>query len=173
MFFNSWESIFKIIILGILTYISFIIMLRISGKRSLSKLNAFDVIVSVALGSILASTITSDSLPLVDGIVAFATLLILQYFISKLSVNSYNFEKLIKSNPVLIFHNGEFLDDVMTAERITKRDLLSILRNDGIYGLDSVQSVVLETDGKFSVIEKSESDSATTMVDVETEKTGF
>lgn len=173
MFFDSIDSLVERVIMGVLAYISFLIMLRISGKRSLSELNAFDVIVSVALGSILASTITSTDLTLIDGIASFGILLILQYFISKASVKSHKFEDIIKSNPVLVFYNGEFLDDVMAAERITKRDLLSILRQDGIYNLEEVQSVVLETDGQFSVVKKQETKSATTMIDVESKETKF
>ncbi len=167
MFWNSWDSILRILIVGTVTYLSFLVLLRISGKRSLSKLNAFDLIVSVALGSILASTITSSDLPLADGLMSFTILLFLQYVISQLSVRVPGVEKLVKSNPVLLLYEGEFIESALKEERITKRDILSVVRNSGYHYLDEVQAVVLETDGGLSVLPNNEGGEKTALKDVE------
>ncbi len=66
MFFDGFDVIFRTLLIGIMTYLSLIVILRVSGKRTLSKMNAFDLIVTVALGSILASIITSKDISLKD-----------------------------------------------------------------------------------------------------------
>ena len=110
MFWSSWSSIGRIIIAGIFAYLSIVVSIRISGKRTLSKLNAFDFVVTVALGSILATMITTKDFKIVDGIASFAILMILQYIISSLSVRSRKVEKIVKAEPTLLFYNNEFLE---------------------------------------------------------------
>ncbi|MDO5717956.1 MAG: DUF421 domain-containing protein [Tissierellia bacterium] len=157
MFFNNWDSIFKIVISAIFAYISFLILIRISGKRSLAKLNAFDLIVSIALGSIFASTIISDSLPIADGLVAAGVLLLLQFIISKLSESSSRFESLIKAEPSLLYYDGKYIQKSMKKQRVSKREILSSVRSQGIQFLSEVEAVIMETNGNISVIKKSES----------------
>ena len=66
IFFTSWTSIFRTLIIGVLAYVGLILMLRVSGKRTLSKMNAFDLIVTVALGSTLATVLLTKSVALAD-----------------------------------------------------------------------------------------------------------
>jgi len=97
IFFDSWESIVRTIIITILAYISLVILLRISGKRTLSKMNAFDFIVTVALGSTLASVLLTKDVALADGVLAFILLIGLQYIITKLAVKSKTVSQLVKN----------------------------------------------------------------------------
>ena len=86
LFFDSWESILRTGVTTILAYSCRILLLRISGKRTLSKMNAFDFIVTIALGSILATVLLNKSVALADGVLAFLLLIFLQYIITWLSV---------------------------------------------------------------------------------------
>jgi uncharacterized membrane protein YcaP (DUF421 family) len=147
MFFNDWESIARTLIMGICAYIGMIVLLRVSGKRTLTKMNAFDFIVTVALGSTLASVLLSKDVPLADGLLAFALLIFLQLSITWLSVRSNKISKLIKVESTLLVFRGEFLRDTMKAERITENEIFSMIRANGIGGVDQVDAVVLETDG--------------------------
>jgi uncharacterized membrane protein YcaP (DUF421 family) len=147
MFFNDWESIARTLIMGICAYIGMIVLLRVSGKRTLTKMNAFDFIVTVALGSTLASVLLSKDVPLADGLLAFALLIFLQLSITWLSVRSNKISKLIKAESTLLVFRGEFLRDTMKAERITENEIFSMIRANGIGGVDQVDAVVLETDG--------------------------
>ena len=79
------STMIRIVLTGVGAYISIILMLRISGKRTLAKMNAFDFIVTVAMGSILATTLTSQQTTLLAGLTAFGTLVVLQYMLAKLS----------------------------------------------------------------------------------------
>lgn len=156
MFFNDWESIFRIIIVGALSYIGLIIMLRISGKRTLSKMNAFDFVVTVALGSILATILLSKDVVLAEGMTAFFVLIGLQYLVALFSVHFQKFGDLIKSNPRLLYYDGQFLHDAMKAERVTEVEILQAARSKGHGSMEEVDAIILETDGSVSVLQKSE-----------------
>jgi uncharacterized membrane protein YcaP (DUF421 family) len=109
MFFNDWTGLLRVVIVGILAYLALVFLLRISGKRTLSKMNAFDLIVTVALGSTLATVLLSRNTALAEGIAAFALLIGLQYIITWLSVRSQRVAKLVKAEPSLLFSGGHFL----------------------------------------------------------------
>src|SRR5690606_25127759 len=109
MFEITLDSFIRIVTVGFLAYIGLIIFLRISGKRTLTKLNAFDLVVAVALGSTLATILLDSSIRLLEGLTAFALLILLQYVITFLSVHSNWFNNVIKSEPRLLFLNGQFL----------------------------------------------------------------
>lgn len=156
MFFNSWEGLGRVLILGIMGYISLILLLRISGNRALSKLNAFDFVVTIALGSTFGSLILNKSIALAEGIVAFAVLIGLQYIMTWLSVRSDIVKKLIKNEPALLYYNGEYLKDAMDRSRVVKGEIEQSVRNQGHNSLENIEAVILETDGSFSIISKSE-----------------
>lgn len=103
MLFDSWFGLFRVVVVGVISYALMILILRISGKRTLSKWNAFDFIVTIALGSILATILISEQVALMEGVTAFTLLILLQYLITSLSVKSQGFADLVKSEPTLLF----------------------------------------------------------------------
>lgn len=106
-------------------------MLRITGKRSLSKLNIFDFIITIALGSVFAPTLTSKYVKLTQSITALIVLLGDQYLISRLAFTSDKFEQPIKADPSLLYYNDEFIIETMAHERITKREVLEAVIKSG------------------------------------------
>jgi uncharacterized membrane protein YcaP (DUF421 family) len=152
MMFDSWASTGRVIVVGVLAYAALVMMLRISGKRTLSKMNAFDLVVTVALGSTLATVLLNRSVPLAEGVLALALLISLQYVITWLSVRSPRFRKLIKSEPTLVVHQGQNLDAALNDQRVTRDEIEAALRQQGRGDLSQVNSVVLETDGSLSVV---------------------
>jgi uncharacterized membrane protein YcaP (DUF421 family) len=91
MLFDSWSGLGRVVLVGTLAYAALVLVLRISGKRTLTKLNAFDLVVTVALGSTLATVLLSKSVALVEGVLAMVLLVLLQYAITWLSVRSPRF----------------------------------------------------------------------------------
>ena len=152
MFFDNWMSLIRVLLIGILAYTALVAMLRISGKRTLSKMNAFDLIVTVALGSTLATILLSKSVALADGLVAFALLIGLQFVVAWSSVRSAKVSQLVKASPRLLFYSGEFLFDAMRSERVTETEVIAAVRRAGHADLQKVGAVVLETNGSFSVL---------------------
>lgn len=94
--------------IGVLTYLALIFMLRLTGNRTLSQMNSFDFIVTIALGSTLSSGMLDKSIPLADTLLAFVVLIGLQWMITKLSVRYKAVDNLVKSDPVLLFYHGSF-----------------------------------------------------------------
>lgn len=154
MFIDGWYPIVRVLIVGTLAYAGLVAVLRVSGKRTLSKMNAFDLIVTVALGSTLATILLSSRVSLVTGLVALGLLAALQYLVAWASVRSATVRHLIKAEPRLLFHDGSYLHAAMRAERVTEEEIMQAMRNMGASSLEDVAAVVLETDGTLSVIEQ-------------------
>lgn len=152
MFFDSWSGLCRVLLVGVIAYASLILVLRVSGKRTLSKFNAFDLVVTVALGSTLATILLSKSLPLAEGLLALVVLVSAQYVIAWLSVRLQGFQSLVKAEPRLLLHSGGFLEAAMRQERVSREEVLAALRAEGIADASTVFAVVLETDGTLSVV---------------------
>lgn len=152
MFWGGWYGVVRVIVISIFAYGGLVMMLRVSGKRTLAKMNAFDWVVSVALGSTLASMILSKDVPLVEGLVAFMMLIGLQFIIAWLSVRSQTVRELVKSEPSLMLYNGTFLASVMRRERVTEGEVRSAIRAHGYANIADVGAVVMETNGSFTVL---------------------
>lgn len=152
IFFQGWSGVVRILLIGIMAYVALIIILRVTGKRTLSKLNAFDFIVTIALGSTLATVITSKDLPLVNGITALFVLVLLQLVVTWLSVHWDGFDRLIKAEPSLLLRAGVPITGAMRRERVTTDELLASIRQSGGRDLEDAEAVFLETDGSLTAI---------------------
>lgn len=139
-------------ILGIFAYFSLVLSLRISGKRTLSKLNAFDLVVTVALGSSLATILLSKDTSLLQGVLAFGLLIGLQYVVAWLSTRSERVASLVKATPALLLYRGRILDDTLRRERLTKEELYVAARSSGLERLEQADAIVLESDGSLTVL---------------------
>lgn len=151
-FFESWSSLGQTVLAGVVAYTLLVAFLRISGKRTLAKLNAFDFVVTVAIGSTLATVLTSKSLPLADGALALALLVALQFAVAWLTVRVPWFRRVVKSRPAAVFRRREFDDAAMARERLSRDEVLMAIRRAGLHDVDGVFMVILETDGSLSVL---------------------
>lgn len=131
MFFDNWAGLAGTAVVGVCAYAVLIFLLRISGKRTLSKMNAFDFAVTVALGSTLATILLSKNTALAEGGLAIALLIFLQFVITRLSVRADKVSRLVKAEPRLLFFRGEFLWGAMKGERVNQGEILQAMRNQG------------------------------------------
>ena len=164
--FNSWDALQHTLLVGTLGYIATIILLRVSGKRTLSKWNSFDFIVTIAFGSILASLMLSKDTSLVQGVLAIGMLVLFQFIITWVSVRSNIFQGWIKAEPTLLLFQGELQHNALRHQRVSKGEVLAALRTNGLGSLEEAEAVILETDGSFSVIKKIKDASASALIDV-------
>ena len=160
MFFSNWMGLLRIVVVGPLSYLALVLLLRGLGKRSLAKMNAFDWVVTVALGSALATAVLSKDVPLAESALAFTVLLGLQFAVSWLTVRSRTVEKLLKAQPRLLVYNGQMLHDEMKRERVTQSEILQTVRTTGLSDISQARAVVLETDGTIAVIQQGDDLSA-------------
>lgn len=158
--FNQWSSLSHTLVVGTLGYILIIFLLRISGKRTLSKWNSFDFVVTIAFGSILAAMLLSKSTSLAQAGLGFGLLVLYQFILTWLAARSGIVQKLIKAKPTLLFYDGQFIHNHLQQERIAEGEVLAAIRSQGIGDLNQVDAVILETDGSFSVIRDLQSSSA-------------
>ena len=154
-FWDGWEPLFRILIVGGLSYFAIVFIIRISGKRNLASMNAFDFIITIALGSAFGRILTAKTVSLSEVIVTFLLLVTLQYIFSWLSARSKFFHDIITSEPALLYYNGQYIEKNIKKENLKKQDLLSAARKKKFNDLGQVEAIVLETDGSFSVIGKS------------------
>jgi len=152
MFLEDWQSLLELVVVGVLTYMALVMLLRVSGKRTLSKMNMFDFIVTVALGSIFATIIVNEDISLMRGVVAAATLIFSQYVVTSLSTRFSWFQEIVKGEPTLLYYEDHFLTKNMLKERTTKEEIYQAMRKQGLLTMEQVYAVVLETDGTFTAI---------------------
>ncbi|MHB8994997.1 MAG: DUF421 domain-containing protein [Armatimonadota bacterium] len=150
--FSGWGSLLRVLIMAVSAYAALVLMLRLVGKRALAKMSAFDLVVTVAMGSVLGSAATNQNVTLVNVLAAYAVLLGLQYLVSFGIQRLDWFERLVKAEPTLLLHRGELLHSALREERISEAELLQAVRLQGIGSLKQAAAVVLETDGTFTVI---------------------
>jgi uncharacterized membrane protein YcaP (DUF421 family) len=152
MFFDDSWALVRTLVVGVAAYAFLVLLLRVSGKRTLSKWNAFDFVVTIAIGSTLATALLSKTTTLAQGVVALTLLVLLQFGITWLSVRSKALRRWIKAEPTLLLREGRILHDALRSERVTEGELHAALRARGFGRVEDVGAVVLETDGSFSVI---------------------
>lgn len=163
--FNSWSSLAHTFVAGSLGYIVIIFLLRISGKRTLSKWNSFDFVVTIAFGSILASMLLSKDTSLTQASLGFGLLVLYQFLLTWVSTRSGLVQSLIKAEPTLLLYKGVFRKKALKQERVAEGEVMAAIRSQGLGSMDNVDAVILETDGSFSVISNLENASA--LVDVQ------
>lgn len=153
MFFQGWNGIVRTLVVGTLAYIFLVVSLRVSGKRTLAKLNAFDLVVTVAFGSVVASILLNESVALAEGATALVLLITLQYVVTALSVRLSGFARFVRSEPALLLRDGAPLPQALRRARVTQEELETVVRTQGSRGFDGIRAVILESDGSFSVID--------------------
>ena len=152
MFFDSWDSIVRVVSVGVLAYAGLVILLRISGNRTLSKMNSFDLVVTVAFGSTLSTILVNSTVSLTVGLVALALLVFLQFAMTWTSVRSRSFGKLVKTAPTVVVWDGELQGPALTWVRITADEVRAAVRQQGHGSLAAIDAVILESDGSLSIV---------------------
>lgn len=142
----------RTVIVGVAAYVVLVVVLRAFAKRTLSKMNAFDLVVTVALGSTLATVLLSRDVPLADGVVAFLVLAGMQRLITESSLRWNAVARLVKSEPRPLVYRGRVLPDALRDERVLESELQAAMRADGIARYEDADLIVLETDGTFTMV---------------------
>lgn len=154
-FWSGLEPILRILVVGTLGYIALVMILKLSGKRTLAKMNAFDFIITVTIGSAFGRILTAKSVGIAEAITAFALLAFLQYIFAVFEIRSKFFKKLVTNSPALLYYRGEFHERNLKEARLSKDELLGAARKKGYGSLQDVEVIILESDASFSIIAES------------------
>ncbi len=152
MWFDSYNDVIRVVVAGAVAYVALVGVLRISGKRTLAKLNAFDFVVTVAFGSTLATILLSADVSVVDGITALILLATLQFVAALISSRLRLGRAVLTARPTVLLSHGQFHEDVMRAHRVGRDEVRQSIRSSGHGDVGRIAAVVLESDGSFSVI---------------------
>lgn len=149
---TTWTAILMVLLSTVGIYITLIVFTRIAGLRSFSKMSTFDFAVTVAIGSLIASTIISDSPPLLQAVAALACLYILQIGVAALRGKSKLFYKMMGNEPLLLMDGTDMLEKNMRLAKVTHDDIRAKLREANVTRYTQVKAVVMEVTGDISVL---------------------
>lgn len=149
-FATDVETIAGILTSIICIYIALILFVKINGLRSFSKMSAYDFASTVAIGSIIASTVIAKDPSIISGAVAIGGLLFLQSFISKFRILTN--KSYLDNEPLLLMDGNKILDENLKIAKVTHNDLIAKLREANVLNFDEVHAVVFEATGDVSVL---------------------
>jgi uncharacterized membrane protein YcaP (DUF421 family) len=150
----SWTELAVVVLAAVATYAAVIVFTRLAGVRSLAKMSSFDFAATVAVGSVVAGTITGNA-PLVVGLLALALLFLLQFVVAVLRRRDL-LHGLVDNPPILLMAGHEVLVDNLRHARVSSEELWSQLRLAGVHSRSQVRAVVMETTGDISVLREGE-----------------
>lgn len=150
------DPIWETIVGSVIIFLVIILLTRIIGLRSFAKFSAYDFAFTVAIGSIISSTLTSST-TIVHGSVAIASLLVLTFIFSTLQKIFPALNSVISNKPLLLMDGAEILYENLNYARIEKTQLIAKLREANVLDFKQIEAVVLESTGDISVLHKSES----------------
>lgn len=151
LFSMSLSAIISITLSSIAVYIAVIMFTRIFGKRSFSKMSSFDFAMTVAVGSLIATTILSSSVSILEGILGLFIVYLLQLTAAYFRRYKF-FTKIIDNTPLLLMDGTTILHDNLKKARVTEGDLRAKLREANVLQLSQVHAVIFETTGDIAVL---------------------
>jgi uncharacterized membrane protein YcaP (DUF421 family) len=141
---------------AVVIYIVIVLALRLFGEKALAKMSGFDLIVTVALGSLVASIPVTTSISIADGVAVIIAYLVLQEVTRFLQARSTPIHHLVRERPRLVVWDGEFLYDRLRENNLTDDEVRAAIRQAGLISVSQVQAAVLENDGQWSIIQRSD-----------------
>lgn len=159
-FGSSWSTVGWVAASTVAIYATTVVAVRLAGRRTVAQISAFDVVVTIALGSIVATTAVSSTASYAQGATAVATLLVLQVAVGALRVRYPTLSRVLDFRPQVVARDGAVdLSRHPFGPQLTEEEVRSKLREHGVFDLSSVTVVIMEPTGGMST--------STSPVDVE------
>jgi uncharacterized membrane protein YcaP (DUF421 family) len=146
-----------IVLRGIVVFVFLYVLMRVIGRRELSSLEPFDLILLVVLGDSVQQGLTQDDYSMTGAILAIGTIAILQLVVSYANFRFPRLRPLLDGDPIVLVEHGKTIEKNMRRERVTMDDVMQAARLQNIASLGDVDWAVMETSGAISFIKKSDS----------------
>jgi len=143
-----WEFVLR----AIAVYVAVLVLMRLTGKRTVGQFTPFDLLVIVLLGTAVQNSLIGEDTSLLGGLILAATLLALNWLVGRLSARSRRFDRIVEGTPVILVRHGHLFREQLAREAISERDFAIARRAAGYATLGEVELAVLETSGKISFI---------------------
>lgn len=138
----------------IIIYIFMFAIMRLMGKRQLSDMQPFDLVVTLLIANLASAPLADPAVPLLYGVVTIIALFVLQRLVSHISLKSEKMRRLICGSPLVVIAKGVVREDVMRSANYTLNDLSEQLRDKDVFSISKVEYAILETNGSLSVLLK-------------------
>ena len=154
--FPGWQVLGSIVLRTAAVYATVLLGVRLSGKREVGQMTPFDLVLLLLISNAVQNAMTGPDTSVSGGVVAAATLLILNYVIAELSGGNRRFRKFVQGQPSLLVHDGKPIEAHMAKEHVSTDELQRAMREHGIAGMHDVALAVLEVDGSISFLKYDE-----------------
>lgn len=158
-----YQDILNIVLRAIFAYVLLLIVTRLIGRKTISQITFFDFAVGITLGTLTASVGMGSNTSPSSAIIVIITFSVLAISIEYLHIKGLAFRKLINSEPVTLIENGKIVKDNMKRTRTSINTLNALLREKNVFNIGDVEFAIMETDGKLSVLPKSQKQPVTPM----------
>lgn len=148
----DWSELAMVLLSVIVVYAAILAYTRIVGLRSFSKMSSVDFAMTVAIGSLIGSTISSPSPTLFVGLFALALLFLGKWLFAVLRQRVPLFSRIVENEPLLLMVGSEFLEENLLKAQVTRADIYGKLRESNAIAYEQVLAVVFETTGDISVL---------------------
>jgi uncharacterized membrane protein YcaP (DUF421 family) len=156
MGFPGTHTLLEILIRTVIVYAVVLLGVRLSGKREVGQMTPFDLVLLLLISNSVQNAMTGPDTSVLGGIVAAATLLLLNYAVAELSGGNRRFRKLVQGQPTLLVHDGQIIAGHMAKEHVSMDELQRALREHSISTYHDVALAVLEVDGSISCLKYDE-----------------
>ena len=144
------------VIRGAAIYLILLLVMRLSGRRTLSEATAFDFILLLIIAETTQQALLGDDFSITNAVVLFVTLIVIDIGLSELKLWSPRANNLLQGVPTVIVRNGRVDRHALSRSRMTEDDIRTAARQkQGLANLDEVEHAVLETDSGISVVPRS------------------
>ena len=127
-------------------------VIRATGKRELSEMGPFDLVLLIVLGDVVQQAITQEDMSITGGLIVLATMGVIVVGVGELIRRSGRARRVVEGHPTTVVRDGTVGEEAMRMERLPIADLLEAARSKGIEDLSSVRYAILEPNGRFSFI---------------------
>lgn len=141
-------------------YCFLLLGLRLTGKRQLGQMSSFDLVVLLMISNVLQNAMIGADNSVLGGCIGAATILILNYAVTRLVVANKRTERLLEGAPTILIHNGRLLEQNLRRELLTRDELMAALRRQGILAVEDVRVALLEETGAITAVRRGTSDAA-------------
>ncbi|SFV30667.1 Protein of unknown function [Pseudoxanthomonas sp. YR558] len=143
-----WEFVLR----AVAVYVAVLLMVRVTGKRTIGQFTPFDLLVVVLLGTAVQNSLIGSDTSLLGGLILAATLLAMNWAVGRLSARSRRFDRWVEGRPVILMRHGELFRDELQRQAVSEQDFAIARRSAGYATLADVELAVLETSGEITFI---------------------
>jgi uncharacterized membrane protein YcaP (DUF421 family) len=140
------------IVRSLIVYVFLLVLFRLMGKREVAQMTVFDLVVLLVLSNVLQNAMIGPDNSVIGGLIGATTIMAVNWVVGRAAYSSKWFERAIEGVPTLLVHSGHMVEPNMRRVGISREELLSNLRSQGVFCIDDVRAAVLEPSGKLSVL---------------------